>query len=145
MNVLVAIDDSPHSRNAIEYVKRAAWKPETEFIVASACPPIWMGPGEAIAATAIVELNQQQERYHRETAEAGARELASAGLRAEPRLLAGDPRHSIVDEARRAGASLIVVGSHGRSGIAKLLLGSVAQHVVSHAPCSVLVVRPPVE
>jgi universal stress protein A len=48
-----------------------------------------------------------------------------------------------VDEARREKADLIVVGSHGRSGMAKLLLGSVAAHVVSHAPCSVLVVRPP--
>jgi nucleotide-binding universal stress UspA family protein len=143
MKVLVAVDDSPFSRAALDFVKRAAWPAETEFVVISACPPIWIGPGEAIAADAIVELNRQQERYHRETAEKAAAELRGAKLRVTSRALAGDPRHTIVEEARRDKTDLVVVGSHGRSGVAKLLLGSVASHVVSHAPCSVLVVRPP--
>ena len=47
----------------------------------------------------------------------------------------------IVDEAENWKADLIVVGSHGYTGIKKWLLGSVAQSVVSHAPCSVEVVR----
>ncbi|MGE5179137.1 MAG: universal stress protein [Bacteroidota bacterium] len=143
MKVLIAVDDSPFSRAAVDYVKRAAWPSDTEFVVISACPPIWIGPGEAVAADAIVELNRQQERYHRETAEKAAASLQAAKLRATPRPLAGDPRHTIVEEARRDKADLVVVGSHGRSGVAKLLLGSVASHIVSHAPCSVLVVRPP--
>jgi universal stress protein A len=57
--------------------------------------------------------------------------------------LAGDPRHALVQEARQERVDLIIVGSHGRSGMAKLLLGSVASYVVSHAPCNVLVVRRP--
>ena len=39
------------------------------------------------------------------------------------------------------GADLVVVGSHGRTGLGKLLMGSVASHVVSHAPCTVMVVK----
>jgi universal stress protein A len=143
MKVLVAVDDSVHSRSAVDYVKGALWPPDAEFIVASAAPPVWMGPGEAIAVDAIVELNRQQEKYHQETAEEGARELALAKLRARPKLLAGDPRHALVQEARQERVDLIIVGSHGRSGMAKLLLGSVASYVVSHAPCNVLVVRRP--
>lgn len=143
MKVLVAVDDSPFSRAAIEYVKGATWPDGAEFEVVSATPPIWLGPGEAVAADAITELNRQQERYHRETAERGAAELQKAKLRATSRPLSGDPRHALVDEARRMNADLIVVGSRGRSGVAKILLGSVASHVVTHAPCSVLVVRPP--
>jgi nucleotide-binding universal stress UspA family protein len=54
----------------------------------------------------------------------------------------GDPRTVIIDEAKAWSADLIVVGSHGYTGIKRLLLGSVAQSVVSHAPCSVEVVRP---
>lgn len=141
MNVLVAVDDSPFSRAALEFVKRFSWPADAKFLVASACPPIWIGPGEAIAADAIAELNQQQERYHRDTAAKGAAELQAAKLRAEGKMLTGDPRHALLDEARSWKADVIVVGSHGRSGMAKLLLGSVASHVVTHAPCSVLVVR----
>ena len=57
-------------------------------------------------------------------------------------MLVGDPREALIEMARREGADLIVVGSHGRSGLTKLLMGSVASHVVTHAPCDVLVVRP---
>lgn len=142
MKVLVAVDDSPFSRAAIDYVRRAVWPPDATFTVVSAAPPIWTGPGEAIAADAITELNLQQERYHRDTAERGAAELKQAKLRAEARTLTGDPKNAIVDEGRRTNADLIVVGSRGHSGVAKILLGSVASHVVTHAPCSVLVVRP---
>lgn len=143
MNVLIGVDDSPFSRDALEYVKRSSWPADTEFVVASASPPVWIAPGEAVAGDAIAELNRQQERYHQETAEKGAATLQSAKLRAVARCLPGDPRHALLDEARRIHAELIVVGSHGRSGVARLLLGSVASHVVSHAPCSVLVVRTP--
>jgi nucleotide-binding universal stress UspA family protein len=54
-----------------------------------------------------------------------------------------DPRHAIVDAAREWPADLIVMGSHGRRGLDRLLLGSVAESVVRHAPCSVDIVRVP--
>jgi len=56
-------------------------------------------------------------------------------------VLAGDPRQTLLDVAQSERADLIVVGSHGRSGLAKMMLGSVSSHVVTHAPCSVLVVK----
>jgi len=63
--------------------------------------------------------------------------------RAELEAAAEPPKYQsvIVDEAENWKADLIVVGSHGYTGIKKWLLGSVAQSVVSHAPCSVEVVR----
>jgi nucleotide-binding universal stress UspA family protein len=57
----------------------------------------------------------------------------------ESRLLEGDAGDRLVGEA--VGAELLVVGSSGRSGIASVLLGSVSRHVVSHAPCPVVVVK----
>jgi len=69
------------------------------------------------------------------------KELRDAGLPAESRVVKGDPRDALVDTARSLHADLVVVGSHGRTGLAKLVLGSVAAHVVTHAPCSVLVVK----
>jgi nucleotide-binding universal stress UspA family protein len=57
-------------------------------------------------------------------------------------VLSGSPRSVIVDWAKENDASLIVVGSHGYSRITYLLIGSVADYVVHHADCPVLVVRP---
>ncbi len=56
-------------------------------------------------------------------------------------MLQGDPREALVETARLEEADLLVVGSHGHTGLAKVVMGSVAAHVVGHAPCSVLVVK----
>ncbi|MGA3128412.1 MAG: universal stress protein [Candidatus Korobacteraceae bacterium] len=53
----------------------------------------------------------------------------------------GDIREKIIDDASGWGADLIVVGSHGRSGIQRFLLGSMAEFVARHAKCSVEIVR----
>ena len=53
----------------------------------------------------------------------------------------GDPGESIIEAARAEGADLIVVGSHGRGTVGRVLIGSVSDHVVRNAPCPVLVVR----
>jgi len=55
----------------------------------------------------------------------------------------GDPRVEILVEARSWGADLIVLGSHGRTGLRRLLMGSVAEYVMRHAPCSVEIAREP--
>ena len=60
----------------------------------------------------------------------------------EHRLLLGDPAAEIVELARGAYADLIVMASHGRTGLRRLLMGSVAEAVVRRAPCSVLTFKP---
>jgi nucleotide-binding universal stress UspA family protein len=74
------------------------------------------------------------------TTRAGER-LKKHKLKVETVVQEGDARSVIVDEARKWSADLIVMGSHGYTGLTRLLLGSVASFVVSHAPCSVEVVR----
>ncbi len=64
------------------------------------------------------------------------------GIQADVRI--GDPGHVIAEWAEELGADLILVGSHGRSGLTRLFLGSVAERVVRLAHCPVLVVRMPV-
>ncbi|HXI92958.1 MAG TPA: universal stress protein [Blastocatellia bacterium] len=77
----------------------------------------------------------------RRTDRSGCRFAAKKRITAETVVRPGDARSVIVDEAIEWSADLIVVGSHGYSGIKRWLLGSVAHSVVSHAPCSVHVVR----
>jgi nucleotide-binding universal stress UspA family protein len=70
-----------------------------------------------------------------------AERLTARGLEADTHVVQDHPRSGIVDYADNWGADLIVVGSRGQSGITRFLMGSVAQAVVRHAPCSVEVVR----
>jgi nucleotide-binding universal stress UspA family protein len=96
------------------------------------------GRREADAAAAS-QLREQ----HEALVEATAASLRGAGLKADGEVLDGSPAQRLVEAAATWNADLIVVGMHGRSGLERLLIGSVARSVVYHAPCSVLVVPGP--
>jgi nucleotide-binding universal stress UspA family protein len=69
--------------------------------------------------------------------------LHSAGFdRVTARVVEAEPRTGILETAAQWRADLIVLGSHGRRGLEKLMLGSVAESVARHATCSVLIIRP---
>jgi nucleotide-binding universal stress UspA family protein len=143
MKILLAIDDSPYSEAAVEAVASMTWPPDTTVRVLSAVEPfvppateLWYDAGGSLER-ARQEITTQYEELTARRAE----RLQARGLKAEAVVRDGDPRSVIVDEAKDWSADLIVVGSHGRTGLARLLLGSVAQSVVSHAPCSVWIVR----
>ncbi len=65
------------------------------------------------------------------------------GLQVETRTLGGAPARNMLDAVQEEQADLLVMSSHGRSGLTRLLLGSVAEHVIHHAPVPVLVLRGP--
>lgn len=67
----------------------------------------------------------------------------ASGVEVEYHVLSGDAGDQIVNAARNANADMIVMGTHGKSGLARLLVGSVAESVMRHAPCPVLTVRGP--
>ena len=143
MRILIGVDESPFSQAAIDWVKQIPWPSGTSIRVVSASPPVFVGTVEANAPAVIAQLIQEQNRMHAEIADRAARTLEAAGRAAEPVMISGDPRSTLVEEARTMGADLLIVGSHGRSGLSRLVLGSVASYVASHAPCSVLIVKRP--
>jgi nucleotide-binding universal stress UspA family protein len=74
------------------------------------------------------------------------KEAVNAGVRATPQFIDGSiPAEGIVSAAEHAKTDILVVGTHGRSGVMKVLLGSVASRVVATASCPVLTVRMPDE
>jgi nucleotide-binding universal stress UspA family protein len=75
----------------------------------------------------------------RDEAETAAVRLSTAGLTAEPVVLEGDPAAEIVRFAAERQVGTIVMGTRGHTGLARILLGSVARNVLVHAPCSVLI------
>ena len=68
-----------------------------------------------------------------------------AGLELEEVIVHGDAAAEIVRVAKERGVDLIVISSHGRTGLGRILFGSTAEEIVRHAPCPVLVVKPPPE
>ncbi len=87
-------------------------------------------------------IDDQRRTQH--AAEALSKELADRGHR-QPQVVVrfGDPGHEIAEYAQQVEAGLIVVASHGKSGLSRLLIGSVADRVVRLAHCPVLVLRRP--
>jgi nucleotide-binding universal stress UspA family protein len=142
MKVLLAVDGSPHSQDAVDEIARRPWPPEITIRVLSVIQPYTPPATEFVLAGATLEDMRRRQTSEAEdlTARAAAT-VKAASVTTETVVREGDPRSAIVDEAEEWGADLIVVGSHGRTGLKRWLLGSVAQAVVGHAPCSVEVVR----
>ena len=103
-------------------------------------PPVVFAGEFTYPADVVQQLSDDAQRG----LEAAVGEAGKLGARrVTSKLLAGVPWQQIVDAARSEPASgMIVIGTHGRSGFARVLLGSVTEMVVRHAPCPVLTVRP---
>lgn len=112
--------------------------------VADAEPPWWARAGmvsEAAAEQAYREAAEPSRQQHEVLAAEMAQRLTEAGLEARPSSQVGDPASTILAFAEANGTDLIVLGTHGRTGLQRLLMGSVARNVVLHARCSTLLAR----
>jgi len=142
MKILLATDVSPYSQAAVDEVASRPWPPATIIRVLSVIQPFTPPATEFVLAAATLDDMRRQQVAEAEGLISGVADvLKKANISTEIAVREGDPRSAIVDEAEQWGADLIVVGSHGRTGLKRWLLGSVAQAVVGHAPCSVEVVR----
>ncbi len=142
MKILIALDVSTHSERVLEFVARMRWPAGSRVIVLSVLQPVASTLTGAYEPTVFPAESMEGLRHQLEELVARAEgTLREVGFSTEARVLAGDPRQSLIQVAQSERADLIVVGSHGRSGLAKMMLGSVSSHVVTHAPCSVLVVK----
>jgi universal stress protein A len=140
--ILVAIDFSEHSQRALGEAIGLAKKFGAELHLVH-CYQVQ--PVEAIGAPYGVVVPESYERAIREAAVARLADwrekVIAEGVRAEQHLALDRPSLGIVALAEKLPADLIVVGTHGLTGLKHVLLGSVAERVVRHAPCPVLTVR----
>lgn len=112
--------------------------------VADADPPWWVNAGlvsDETAAEAYHAAAEPSRQQHEEMAGHMAKQLRAAGLNADAVSREGDPAKTIVAFAEGHDADLIVLGTHGRTGLRRLLMGGVARNVLLHARCSVLLAR----
>lgn len=125
--ILLATDGSRHGERAAEAAGQVAKIFNLPITVVSVLRPKF---DEVRRAEARLEVDRVRDA------------LAEEWINADSVMLEGDdPGAAIVDCARQRGADLIVMGSHGRTGIGRLLLGSVAERVIGHVSCPVLVVK----
>lgn len=141
-SVLVALDGSELAESVLPYVIDLASRLSLEILAVRVVPPIhafWMDHLPE-------ELSEEQERAEaaaKEHLERTASSLSKRGLSVQWRLLAGHPATAIVELAREMPHDIVAVATHGRSGIARLAMGSVSEAIIRGTGDPVLVVRPP--
>ena len=142
MHLLLAVDGSAGAQRAARLVQALAWPSETSVTLLGVVDPgAWIPPGPGVPRREGLTRESEVAAYLEGHQLAISAELDLAGVAVESRVVEGRPADSIVAEAKRIGADVVVVGSRGHGRIASLLLGSVSDAVIDRAPCSVLVAR----
>jgi len=139
--IVHATDFSPAARPAFRRAVEAARRDRARLALVHVLVPTTFGDEKYVAQELLLRdaaAVTARRKFARLVASAKA-----AGVRAHGMLLEGEPAREIVALARKRRAGLITIGTHGRTGLRRLLLGSVATAVAATAPCPVLVVHPP--
>jgi len=145
MNIIVAIDGSHFSRVAVDRLIERPWPEGTRIRVVHVVEPFhpeyaaWHANYVPLALQAQKELVDAARIMVDETVDQLKARFGEDAVEGE--IHEGYIKDRILELAESWPADLIVVGSHGRKGITKFLLGSVSEAIMSHAPCSVEVVR----
>lgn len=147
--VVLGVDGSTGADRAVDLVLH--WLPfrSTPIHVVAVAPslyPWWVGMAEAGGVTTVPQLLASEEATRADEevlVQATVEQLVRAGYKATGTVRDGDAADQLIKAVEATGSDLIVVGTRGRTGLTRLVLGSVARNIVTHAPCSVLVVHPP--
>jgi nucleotide-binding universal stress UspA family protein len=143
--ILFAYDGSDFAKSAIEQAGERLRRDPPALVVSVLEPlesiPFWGAP---VSAGLPPDLQEEARKKATEIAEQGAELARKAGFEAEALVVQGAPTwRRLVDTAEERGASIIVIGSHGRSGVAYMAMGSVATSVAHHSKIPVMVCRVP--
>ena len=142
MKILLATDGSNFSDAAAGSIAKQFRAQDNEVLVLSVVEPITTANTPQMAPGYYPELDQQK-REAKALVERTAEMLTAAGFKVSTSVVTGDAKTVILDEAADWRSDLIVVGSHGRKGLGRFLLGSVSEAIARHATCSVEIVRMP--
>lgn len=136
---LVPIDFSEDAQQALAYAMRLARDVGARVTLLHVIQPFPLA-GVPMGVTLPVTYLQEAEAQLQQAMQEALARVTEAGLTSTSLLVYGVPWHEIVAIAERERVDLIVMGTRGRTGLAHVLLGSVAEKVVRMAPCAVLVV-----
>lgn len=139
--VLVPLDGSEVAEAIVPFIEQVAGPLEAEVVLLRVVEP--MSPAEAMASVdvgapgALAAREDNARRYLSEL----ERRLSNKGLRLRTRVAFGSPAEEILAAAKATGADLVAMATHGRSGLGRVLFGSVAEAVLQTSVVPVLVIR----
>jgi nucleotide-binding universal stress UspA family protein len=139
-HILVPTDFSDYANCALDYAMALAkaLPARLTFLHVIQLTPMTMGDMYGYSLEAYLEAMESEAQKHMQ---ALLNRVHQAGLQGETAIVQGVPFQTIVDMAESRDVDLIVMGTHGRTGLTHALMGSVAERVVRMAPCPVLVTR----
>jgi len=151
MKILLAIDDSKFAEAAIHAVISQVRQDHTQVLVLHAVdwsnfmptPFPVVGEEPMFSARQLESIIESETRKAHDLVKNAGERLRSAGFEASTSVREGDAKTVILDCATEWRADLIVVGSHGRKGVTRFVLGSVSEAVARYAHCSVEIARLP--
>lgn len=139
--ILCPTDFSAGSQQALLVAARMAIEANAELVLVHA----WYIPPPSVSGEYVFPpqvIREMVEDSQRGLDEAVSQAIKYGAKSVSGKLVTGTPWIEIVSQLENQGFDLCVIGTHGRTGLSRIFLGSVAEKVVRHAPCSVLAVRP---
>ncbi|MBD0326530.1 MAG: universal stress protein [Pyrinomonadaceae bacterium] len=145
--LLLPTDFSECANYALSYASEFAREAGASIICVHVIEPVvpTVGYSGVTEPLPMADISEQLEDSATRELPKIAQHVACSGLVVEEVIAHGDAASEIVRVAKERAVDLIVISSHGRTGLGRMLFGSTAEQVVRHAPCPVLVVKPPPE
>jgi nucleotide-binding universal stress UspA family protein len=143
IRLLIGHDGSPEADSVVGAVCRRSWPAGTQVQVVSVVEALVATRADELAgiAGAVQNINAEEYKWMQYLAGEAEQKCTKAGLISSSLVLEGHPKETLVNEARRWNADTIFIGARGLGVVERLFLGSVSTSVVTHAPCTVEVVR----
>ncbi len=143
--ILVPIDFSEYSKSALKYAVSFAKKFEAEIFLIYVVEPIIYPPDFSMGQIAIPSMDIDLDKRAEEELKKLIETEINSSLKAEAIIKTGKPFIEIIETASEKNIDMIIIATHGHSGVEHILFGSTAEKVVRKAPCPVLTLREPIK
>ncbi len=143
--ILVPIDFSDYSKSALRYAVNFAKFFNAEITLVYVVEPVIYPPDFSMGQIAIPTVTTEFDERAKEELNKLAKNQIPSQVKVSTVIKTGKPFIEIIDTAAEVNADLIIIATHGHSGVEQILFGSTAEKVVRKAPCPVLTLREPVK
>lgn len=143
--VLVPIDFSDYSKSALKYAVNFSKQFNAEMILVYVVEPVVYPPDFSMGQIAIPSVNVEWDKRAKEELDNLADSEIPSDVKVKKVIKTGKPFVEIIDTAADEDVDIIIIATHGHSGVEHILFGSTAEKVVRKAPCPVLTLREPIK